>query len=79
LLLKHGTGKYDTKPAIDPQPSGMAAEPLAGYRRVCKMHWLPVLSSPILYIRFLLQGTIQLDLIQFGLWQIVIPDSEVTL
>lgn len=59
MLLKHGTGKYDTQPAIDPWPSGAAAEPLAGYPRVCKMHKLPVLSSPILCIRFLLQENLK--------------------
>lgn len=59
MLLKHGTGKYDTKHAIDPQPSGMAAEPLAGFCRVCKMHELPMLSSPILYVRLLFQETVR--------------------
>lgn len=63
MLLKHGTGKYDTKHAIDPQPSGMAAEPLAGYCRVCKMHELPMLSSPILYVRFLFQETVKTCLV----------------
>lgn len=59
MLLKHGTGKYDTKHAIDPQPSGMAAEPLAGFCRVCKMHELPMLSNPVLYVRFLFQETVK--------------------
>lgn len=38
-----------------------------------------MLSGPILYIRFLSQKTMQPDPFQFGLWQIVIPDSEMML
>lgn len=59
MLLKHGTGKYDTKHSIEPRPSGMAAEPLAGFCRVCKMHELTMLKSPILYVRFLFQETVR--------------------